>query len=740
MVVTFGPSGLTTEVKAYHEALFEALLGENIGFNMKNFAVKELKGGYVVPNSKEEPAKDAVEVTSQMIIINHPGQLGTELADHLTPHDKDLLLQVNTEIAELNENLKTGREVLAEIREKDTSVIGSSEWNDAIQLSFVLDKLIGVSYKINEPKKPPDKPFRLLLQDVTKIGTVPVGDTKPCMVVTFGPSGLTTEVKAYHEALFEALLGENIGFNMKNFAVKELKGGYVVPNSKEEPAKDAVEVTSQMIIINHPGQLGTELADHLTPHDKDLLLQVNTEIAELNENLKTGREVLAEIREKDTSVIGSSEWNDAIQLSFVLDKLIGVSYKINEPKKPPDKPFRLLLQDVTKIGTVPVGDTKPCMVVTFGPSGLTTEVKAYHEALFEALLGENIGFNMKNFAVKELKGGYVVPNSKEEPAKDAVEVTSQMIIINHPGQLGTELADHLTPHDKDLLLQVNTEIAELNENLKTGREVLAEIREKDTSVIGSSEWNDAIQLSFVLDKLIGVSYKINEPKKPPDKPFRLLLQDVTKIGTVPVGDTKPCMVVTFGPSGLTTEVKAYHEALFEALLGENIGFNMKNFAVKELKGGYVVPNSKEEPAKDAVEVTSQMIIINHPGQLGTELADHLTPHDKDLLLQVNTEIAELNENLKTGREVLAEIREKDTSVIGSSEWNDAIQLSFVLDKLIGVSYKFIADDQYVLLDPSTDLHAGANGLVQTSYWKSWLLAPTTYVFIALAIPVISFAN
>lgn len=62
-----------------------------------------------------------------------------------------------------------------------------------------------------------DKPLRLPLQDVYKngdIGTVPVGRIetdhviKPGMVVTFGPTGLTTKVKfveRHHEVLLEAL-------------------------------------------------------------------------------------------------------------------------------------------------------------------------------------------------------------------------------------------------------------------------------------------------------------------------------------------------------------------------------------------------------------------------------------------------------------------------------------------------------------------------------------------------------
>ena len=69
---------------------------------------------------------------------------------------------------------------------------------------------------INELKRPSDKPLRLPLQDVYKIGgigTAPVGRVetgvlKPGMVVTFGPSGLITEVKPvemHHEALSRSL-------------------------------------------------------------------------------------------------------------------------------------------------------------------------------------------------------------------------------------------------------------------------------------------------------------------------------------------------------------------------------------------------------------------------------------------------------------------------------------------------------------------------------------------------------
>merc|ERR1711872_589188 len=119
---------------------------------------------------------------------------------------------------------------------------------------------------LNPPARPLDKPLRLPLQDVSKIGgigTVPVGRVetgiiKPGMVVAFAPVGLTTEVKSvemHHEALTEAVPGDNVGFNVKNVSVKDLKRGFVASDSKNDPAKEAADFDAQVIVLNHPGQI-----------------------------------------------------------------------------------------------------------------------------------------------------------------------------------------------------------------------------------------------------------------------------------------------------------------------------------------------------------------------------------------------------------------------------------------------------------------------------------------------------
>merc|ERR1712039_151998 len=137
------------------------------------------------------------------------------------------------------------------------------------------------------PQRPFDKPLRLPLQDVYKIGgigTVPVGRVetgiiKPGMVAVFAPGGLTTEVKSvemHHESLDQAIPGDNVGFNVKNVSVKELKRGYVASDSKNDPAKEAGTFVAQVIIMNHPGQISQGYCPVLDCHTSHIACKFAT--------------------------------------------------------------------------------------------------------------------------------------------------------------------------------------------------------------------------------------------------------------------------------------------------------------------------------------------------------------------------------------------------------------------------------------------------------------------------------
>merc|ERR1719360_362523 len=131
--------------------------------------------------------------------------------------------------------------------------------------------------EIKPPNRPVDKPLRLPLQDVYKIGgigTVPVGRVetgvlKAGIVAQFGPVGLTTEVKSvemHHETLPEAVPGDNVGFNVKNVSVKELRRGFVCSDSKRDPAQGTESYNAQVIVLNHPGQISAGYSPVLDCH------------------------------------------------------------------------------------------------------------------------------------------------------------------------------------------------------------------------------------------------------------------------------------------------------------------------------------------------------------------------------------------------------------------------------------------------------------------------------------------
>merc|ERR1711874_268564 len=62
-------------VEMHHESLPEALPGDNVGFNVKNVSVKEIRRGNVAGDSKNDPPKGTKTFHAQVIILNHPGEI-----------------------------------------------------------------------------------------------------------------------------------------------------------------------------------------------------------------------------------------------------------------------------------------------------------------------------------------------------------------------------------------------------------------------------------------------------------------------------------------------------------------------------------------------------------------------------------------------------------------------------------------------------------------------------------------
>merc|ERR1711937_228474 len=140
-------------------------------------------------------------------------------------------------------------------------------WYEGNKKKYCGKTLLEILDTIKPPKRPTDKPLRLPLQDVYKIqgiGTVPVGRVetgliKPGMSVKFAPCNKATpfEVKSvemHHEQLESAGPGDNVGFSVRNIAVKDIKRGYVCSDDKNDPAREATNFNAQVIVLNHPNQ------------------------------------------------------------------------------------------------------------------------------------------------------------------------------------------------------------------------------------------------------------------------------------------------------------------------------------------------------------------------------------------------------------------------------------------------------------------------------------------------------
>ena len=135
---------------------------------------------------------------------------------------------------------------------------------------------------VTVPIRPVDKPLRIPVQQVYKIGKevivtgrVATGVLKVGMAVTFAPyliSSSTSRVQSiqlHRKPVQEAHPGQYVGFTLNLSFNNRIRRGFVVSDSSNDPAADCEAFDAQVIIINHPTTIRngyTPITDCHTAH------------------------------------------------------------------------------------------------------------------------------------------------------------------------------------------------------------------------------------------------------------------------------------------------------------------------------------------------------------------------------------------------------------------------------------------------------------------------------------------
>jgi len=160
--------------------------------------------------------------------------------------------------------------------------------------------LIEALNSLKLPEKPTSKPLRIPVQDVYKIkgaGVVPVGRIetgimKVGQMAHVAPTDFVGEIRSiemHHEALQEALPGDNVGFNVRNLDMKNIYRGAVIAEDKARCAvvNTTGTFTAQVIVIWHP----TAVAAGYTPVVHSHTAQIACKLTEIDKKMdpKTGQ-------------------------------------------------------------------------------------------------------------------------------------------------------------------------------------------------------------------------------------------------------------------------------------------------------------------------------------------------------------------------------------------------------------------------------------------------------------------
>ncbi|MEK6938373.1 MAG: translation elongation factor EF-1 subunit alpha [Nanoarchaeota archaeon] len=193
-----------------------------------------------------------------MVIVNKMDMPGVDFAEK---RYKEVVADVTVHAKQAGWNTDKVRFI------PTASLIGENITKKSAKMSWWTgDCLLEGINKFEVPNKPVNLPLRLPLQDVyniTGIGVVPVGRIETGIMkvndkVIFVPGregkGVRGEVKSiemHHEAIQQAEPGDNVGFNVRGVAKKDVQRGDVV-GPEANPPTVATEFTAQVVILNHP--------------------------------------------------------------------------------------------------------------------------------------------------------------------------------------------------------------------------------------------------------------------------------------------------------------------------------------------------------------------------------------------------------------------------------------------------------------------------------------------------------
>lgn len=118
----------------HHEILERADPGDNVGFNIKGVTVKDLRRGYVCSDNKDDPARECIDFTAQVIILKHPGQINNGYTPVLDCHTAHIASKFETLVSKIDR--RSGQ-----VKEKEPKFIKSG---DAAIVKIVPSKVMCV--------------------------------------------------------------------------------------------------------------------------------------------------------------------------------------------------------------------------------------------------------------------------------------------------------------------------------------------------------------------------------------------------------------------------------------------------------------------------------------------------------------------------------------------------------------------------------------------------------------------